>query len=74
MTTFMRMSDVTARPDPLIPCKPGAEDLEAMNNRVVWMDMLYKLEGRDKADHPKRGLYTGLHRKHISTFPGTDEN
>ena len=52
MTTFMRMSDVTARPDPLIPCKPGAEDLEAMNNRVVWMDMLYKLEGRDKADHP----------------------
>jgi hypothetical protein len=74
MTTFMRMSDVTARPDPLIPCKPGAEDLEAMNNRVVWMDMLYKLEGRDNPDHPRRGLYTGLHKKHFSTFPGTDEN
>jgi len=36
--------------------------------------MLYKLEGRDKPDHPQRGLYTGLHKRHFSTFPGTDEN
>ena len=62
------------RPDPMIPCKPGAEDTEAMANRVAWLQMLFMLEGRDKADHPKRGLYTGLHRKHYSTFPGTDEN
>ena len=70
----MRMKDVTARPDPMIPCKPGAEDLVAMNNRNTWMTMLYMLEGRDNPDHPQRGLYTGLHKKHFSTFPGTDEN
>ena len=62
------------KPDPMIPCKPGAEDTEAMANRVEWMEMLFMLEGRDKADHPKRGLFTGLHKKHYSTFPGTDEN
>tara|TARA_R110002012_G_scaffold30136_1_gene91819 strand:- start:2489 stop:2683 length:195 start_codon:yes stop_codon:yes gene_type:complete len=62
------------RPDPMICGKPGAEDLECMNNRNTWINMLYMLEGRDKPDHPKRGLYTGLHKKHFSTFPGTDEN
>ncbi len=70
----MRMNDVTARPDPMIPCKPGAEDLVAMQNRNTWMTMLFMLEGRDNPDHPQRGLYTGLHKKHFSTFPGTDEN
>ena len=69
----MRTS-LTTRPDPMIPCKPGAEDIVAMENRNTWMTMLYMLEGRDKPDHPKRGLYTGLHKKHFSTFPGTDEN
>ena len=62
------------KPDPMIPCKPGAEDIEAMNNRVAWMNMLYKLEGRDRADHPKRGLYTSLNKKHSLTFPGVDDN
>ena len=61
------------RPDPMIPCKPGAEDLEAMENRLVWLDMLYKFEKRDDPAHPKHGLYTGLNRKH-SVWPGTDEN
>ena len=70
----MRMSDVASRPEPMIPCKPGAEDLVAIHNRNTWMTMLYMLEGRDKPDHPKRGLYTGLHKRHFSTFPGTDEN
>jgi len=68
------MNDVTTRPDPMIPCKPGAEDLQAMNNRNTWMTMLFMLEGRDNPDHPQCGLYTGLHKKHFSTFPGTDEN
>lgn len=62
------------RPDPMMSASYGACDIESQNNRVVWMDMLYKLEGRDKPDHPKRGLYTGLHKRHYSTFPGTDEN
>ena len=62
------------KPDPMMSASYGATDIEAQNNRLVWLDMLYKLENRDRADHPKRGLYTGLHRKHYSTFPGTDEN
>ena len=62
------------RPDPMIPSKPGAEDLPAMRNRVEWMEMLFMLEGRDKPGHPRRGLFTNLHKKHFSTFPGVDEN
>ena len=62
------------KPDPMMSASYGATDIEAQNNRIVWLDMLYKLEGRDKADHPKRGLYTGLHKRHFSTFPGVDEN
>ena len=38
----------------------GAGDLEAMSNRQIWLDYLYELDGRDKKDHPKRGIYTGL--------------
>ena len=52
------------RPDPLIPCKPGAEDTEAMNNRVNWLDELYLRDGRDSKDHPQHGTYTGLHMKY----------
>ena len=61
------------KPDPMIPCKPGAEDIEAMKNRLVWLDMLYKHEKRDDPAHPKHGLYTGLNRKH-SVWPGSDED
>jgi hypothetical protein len=62
------------KPDPMICGKPGAEDIEANSNRVEWMEMLFMLEGRDNPDHPQCGLFTGLHRKHFSTFPGSDEN
>ena len=48
------------RPDPLIPCKPGAEDVQAMRNRITWINELFLLDGRDQADHPMRALYTGL--------------
>jgi hypothetical protein len=59
--------------DSLVTRKFGAEDVEVMQNRVNWLDMLYKLEGRDNKDHKMHGLYTGLHAKHHSTFPGTDD-
>jgi len=52
------------RPDPLIPCKPGAEDCEAMANRQAWLNELYLYDGRDKRDHPMHGLFTGLARKY----------
>lgn len=53
-----------SRPDPMIPCKPGAEDTEAMSNRQAWMNELYLYDGRDKRDHPMHGLFTGLASKY----------
>lgn len=52
------------RPDPLLAGKPGAEDIEAMSNRVKWLNELYIFDGRDIPDHPMRGLYTGLAKKY----------
>lgn len=53
-----------SRPDPMIPNKPGAEDVEAMSNRVKWLNELYAFDRRDDPDHPMRGLYTGLAKKY----------
>ena len=52
------------RPDPMIPSKPGAEDIEAMANRQAWIDALYAHDGRNSKDHPERGTYTGLALKY----------
>jgi len=52
------------RPDPMIPRKKRAEDCEAMMNRTIWLEELYFLDGRDQADHPQRGLFTGLAMKY----------
>jgi hypothetical protein len=52
------------RPDPMMPCKPGAQDTEAMGNRQKWLDELYLFDRRDDPDHPMHGLYTGLHQKY----------
>ena len=52
------------RPDPMIPSKPGAEDVEAMSNRVKWLNELYVYDGRDKPDHKMHGVYTGLAQKY----------
>ena len=48
----------------MIAAKPGAEDVEAMANRQAWMEELFFLDGRDMADHPQRGLFTGLAHKY----------
>ena len=52
------------RPDPMIAGKPGAEDVEAMSNRVAWLNCLYLHDGRDKRDHKLHGVYTGLAQKY----------
>ena len=52
------------RPDPMIAAAPGAEDVEAMNNRVQWLNELYVFDRRDDPDHPMHGLYTGLAKKY----------
>ena len=48
----------------MIPRKKRAEDCEAMMNRTIWLEELYFLDGRDQADHPQRGLFTGLAMKY----------
>ena len=48
------------KPDPMISSCYGAGDLEAMANRQIWLDYLYSLDNRDRKDHPRHGLYTGL--------------
>lgn len=48
------------KPDPMMSSLPGAEDIEAQTNRLVWLDYLYELDGRQHRDHPRHGLFTGL--------------
>jgi len=52
------------RPDPMIASKPGAEDVQAMTARTLWLEELYFLDGRDQISHPMRGLFTGLANKY----------
>ena len=52
------------RPDPMIPCKPGAEDVQNMSKRNIWLEELYLLAGRDQSNHPQHGLFTGLFEKY----------
>ena len=59
------------RPDPMIAGKPGAEDTEAMSNRMTWLEELYFLDGRDQISHPQYGLFTGLALKY-QTLNSTD--
>jgi|TARA_R100000027_G_scaffold53317_1_gene42185 hypothetical protein len=54
------------RPDPMIASKPGAEDTQAMAARVLWMNELFYLDGRDQVSHPQYGLFTGLALKYQS--------
>mgnify|MGYP000920543990 CR=1 FL=1 len=52
------------RPDPMIAAKPGASDVEAMINRVNWLNELYVFDRRDDPVHPMHGLFTGLAKKY----------
>jgi hypothetical protein len=60
------------KPDPLMSASYGASDLTAMNNRVVWMEYLYHLDGRDMKDHPKHGLFNGLAHTYRLLTPNDD--
>lgn len=39
---------------------PGASDIEAMNNRVIALETLYRLAGRHQATPGLKCTYTGL--------------
>ena len=60
------------RPDPMIASKPGAQDTQAMAARVLWMNELFYLDGRDQISHPQYGLFTGLALKYQS-LDSTDD-
>lgn len=50
----------------MIAAKPGAEDVQAMTARTLWLEELYFLDGRDQISHPQYGLFTGLALKYQS--------
>ena len=52
------------RPDPMIAGKPGAEDVQAMTARTLWLEELFFLDGRDQISHPQHDLFTGLALKY----------
>ena len=55
----------------MIAGKPGAEDVQAMAARTLWLEELFFLDGRDQISHPMRGLFTGLSEKY-SLLDSTD--
>ena len=59
------------RPDPMISASYGASDTAAQKSRVLWLEELFFLDGRDQISHPMRGLFTGLAEKY-SLLESTD--
>ena len=60
------------RPDPLISASYGATDIVAQKSRMLWLEELYFLDGRDQISHPQHGLFTGLALKY-QNLDSTDE-
>ena len=46
--------------------KPGAQDQEAMSNRKILNDWLYRLDGRHDPKHPHHATFTGLYQEFIN--------
>ena len=46
--------------------KPGAQDQEAMSNRLILNDWLMRLDGRNDPSHPKYGTFTGLYQEFLN--------
>ena len=52
------------RPDPMISASYGATDIVAQKSRMLWLEELYFLDGRDQISHSQHGLFTGLALKY----------
>ena len=48
------------RPDPMMTASYGATDIACQNNRQMWMEELFFLDGRDMISHPQHGLFVEL--------------
>lgn len=42
------------------PNAPGAEDIPCMSNRIIILEWLARLDGRNEPQHPHYATYTGL--------------
>ena len=60
------------RPDPMISASYGATDVAAQKARVLWLEELFFLDGRDQISHPQYGLFTGLANKY-KNLQSTDD-
>jgi hypothetical protein len=47
------------------PAAYGAEDFNAMDNRVYLLEALYNIDGRSNPTHPLHHTYTGLWNKYF---------
>ena len=54
-TLAKQLSELRTKPN-----IPGAQDIEAMDNRVKALDLLYDAANRDDPANTLRGRYTGL--------------
>ena len=48
------------------PHSTGAQDQEAMRNRKILLDWLYRLDGREDSNHPHHATYTGLYQEFLN--------
>ena len=60
------------RPDPMISASYGASDIVAQKSRMLWLEELDFLDGRDQISHPQYGLFTGLANKY-KNLQSTDD-
>jgi hypothetical protein len=61
------INDMT--PDAMQPLLPAAQDTDAMMDRVIVLELLYHLEGRDNPSHSHHNTYTGLWQNYINSQP-----
>lgn len=54
-------------PDAMQPVLPAAQDTDAMMDRVIVLELLYHLEGRDNPSHSHHNTYTGLWQNYINS-------
>ena len=48
----------------MISASYGASDIVAQKSRMLWLEELYFLDGRDQISHPQHGLFSGLALKY----------
>jgi hypothetical protein len=51
------------------PRLPGAQDIEAMNNRSIRLQALFEAFHRGEPSSEHYGCYTGLHEKALAEMP-----